>query len=103
MSFKKNVINPEFAHLFKFKSEEEELKHDAKILMYRFLSEIERLNEGPELQKKDFASALKTSRSFITQLFKGDKLANLITLAKLQKAFDITFYIEARPNIEDTN
>lgn len=95
MSFEKYNINPEFSDLFSFKSEKDELKHDAKILMYRFLSEIERMNEGNRLQKKDFASALKTSRSFITQLFKGDKIASLYTIAKLQKAFNVTFKIEA--------
>lgn len=98
MTFKdKYEINPDFAHLFDFTSEKEELKHDAKILMFRFLSEIERLSEEPLLQK-DFAKATKTSASFVNQLFKGDKIANLITLAKLQRAFDVTFEVVATPN-----
>lgn len=90
-------INPEFDSLFKFESEKDELKHDAKLLMFRFLSEIERISEDGVLQKKHFASALKTSASFITQLFKGDKIANLITLAKLQKKFNVVFEVRAVP------
>jgi len=50
------------------------------------------------IQKKEIAEAINTSPSYVTQLFNGDKLINLMTLAKLQKAFDFTFQIEARKN-----
>lgn len=100
MSFEsKYRINPEFAELFKFNSEKEKLRHDAQVLMLRFFSEIERLSDS-ELQRKDFADAIKVSKSFITQVYKGDKLINFTTLAKLQEAFDITFHIEAKKNNE---
>ncbi|MCW3110125.1 MAG: hypothetical protein JWQ09_4631, partial [Segetibacter sp.] len=43
--------------------------------------------------------ALDTSTSFISQLFSGNKLANLITLAKLQKSYNISFEIKAHANL----
>ncbi len=92
-------IEDEFSSLFEFKSEDEELKHDANMLMFKFLSELERVTEDTLLQK-DLAEALNTSKSFISQLYKGNKLANLTTLAKLQKAFNITFDIKGRSNNE---
>jgi hypothetical protein len=96
MSFEKKYnINPEFSDLFKFKSEKEELRHDAKMLMFRFLSEIEKVSDN--LRQSDLAQAIKTTPSFVNQLFNGDKLANLITMAKLQKSFNIEFDIKAKP------
>lgn len=94
----KYQINPELAHLFNFKSEKDKLKHGAKILMYRFFSEVERLSEDGKLQRKDFADAIDVSESFISQLYKGDKIVSLTALAKLEEAFDLTFEVEAKLN-----
>ena len=91
-------INPEFEDLFAFKSKDEENEHEAKMIMFRFLSELEKLN-GKPIKKKELAKALETSPSYITQLFRGDKLINLPTLAKIQNAFDFTFEITAKPNV----
>lgn len=90
-------VNPEFEDLFTFKSEKEELEHEAKMIMLRILSSFEKMLDRP-VQKKEIANAINTSPSYVTQLFKGDKLINFITLAKLQNAFDFTFHIEARMN-----
>lgn len=90
-------INPEFEDIFSFSSEKEELEHEAKMIMFRLLSNFEKILDQP-IQKKEIAEAINTSPSYITQLFKGDKLINMITLAKLQKAFDFTFEIEAKKN-----
>jgi len=43
-----------------------------------------------------------TSASYITQLFRGNKIINLETIAKFQKIFDIKFEIKAVSNIEET-
>ena len=83
--------------LLDFKSEKEELKHEAYMLMFKFLSELERVTEQT-IKKRDLAEALDSSRSFISQLFSGEKLANLTTIAKLQKAYDLTFEIKAKLN-----
>ena len=93
----KYKVNPEFEDLFSFKSEKEELEHDAKMIMFRILSSFEKMTDRP-IQKKEIAEAISTSPSYVTQLFNGDKLINLTTLAKLQKAFDFSFQIEAKKN-----
>lgn len=90
-------IDDDILSLFEFDSEKEELKHDAFMIMFKFLSEIERVSENT-LYKKDLAMALDTSKSFISQLFSGNKLANLLTIAKLQKSYNITFHVKAVPN-----
>jgi transcriptional regulator with XRE-family HTH domain len=103
MKFKEKYnITPEFENLFTSKSKEEELEHEAKMIMMRFLSELEKLNYEKPLKKKDLAKAINTSPSYITQLYRGDKLINLITLAKIQDAFNITFEIKAKLNSENS-
>lgn len=99
MKFKdKYNIAPEFESVFTEKSKEEELEHEAKMIMFRFLNELEKLNPEKPLKKKDLAQAINTSASFITQLYRGDKLINLHTLAKIQDAYNITFEIKAKLN-----
>ena len=99
MKFKdKYNIDPEFESIFTEKSKEEELEHEAKMIMFRFLNELEKLNPEKPLKKKDLAQAINTSASFITQLYRGDKLINLHTLAKIQDAYNITFEIKAKLN-----
>lgn len=102
MKFKdKFEINKEFSSLFEFDSEKEEIQNDAYMLMFKFLSELERVTDN-SIYKKDLAKALNTSRSFISQLFSGNKLANLTTLAKLQQAYNLTFEIKAILNNKST-
>lgn len=93
-------ISREFEELFKFKDKKEELDHEAHMIMFRFLSEIEKhYGAGKNLKKNELASKLGVSPSYITQLYNGEKLLNFTTLAKIQKAFDITFEIKARKNL----
>jgi len=99
MKFKEKYnINKDFDDLFSFKDERDELDHEAHMLMFRFLSEVEKCNSGVTLKNRDLAKKLGVSPSYITQLFNGDKLMNFTMLAKIQKAFDITFEIKACRN-----
>jgi transcriptional regulator with XRE-family HTH domain len=97
----KHTVNEDFDSLLEFKSENDELKHEAYMLMFKFLSEIQRVTDYT-IHKKDLAKAIDSSRSFVSQLFSGDKLANLITLAKLQRAYNLTFEIKANLNNADS-
>lgn len=102
MKFKEKYnIAPEFENLFSFKNKEEELEHEAKMIMFRFLSELEKLNLEKPIKKKELAKAINTSASFITQLYQGEKLINLLTLAKIQDAYNMTFEIKAKHNSEN--
>jgi len=87
---------PGFDSLFNLSSEEEE-KHEARMIMYRFLSEMERVSGQKRGLKTKLAGSVGKSKSFITQLFNGDKLVSLSMLARFQKALGIKFKITAYP------
>ena len=95
-----NQIRPKtnLNDLLAFKNDTEEVSHEAQILMFKFLSEIERLQESRGLNRKSLAEAIKTSGSYLTQVFRGDKPLNFITLAKIQKVLNIKFNIKAIHN-----
>jgi ribosome-binding protein aMBF1 (putative translation factor) len=97
MSFNKYEINPEFSHLFQFENEKDELKHNTKIIMFRFLIEIEKLAEAEGMNRKDLALAIGVSPSFLTQLYRGAKTLNLETIAKFENLFKVNFMITAKP------
>lgn len=98
---KKYKVEKGFEHLFKFNGKNDELDHEQKMIMFRFLSELERINGGKPIKKSEIAKKIGTSASYITQLFSGDKVINLMTLAKLQEAFNFTYEIKAKDNIVD--
>ncbi len=79
----------------------EDLEHDSKMIMYRFLSEVERISEEKGWNRKELAARFGTSPSYLKQLFRGNKLINLQTIAKFQKVFDLTFEIKAVSNNEE--
>jgi len=102
MKFKdKYDVSPEFEGLFSFASEDDQIEHEAKMIMTRFFSELEKIIGDKPLKKKEIAKAIKTSPSYVTQLFRGDKLVNLTTLAKIEMAYNITFEIKAKLKSED--
>lgn len=85
-----------------------DIEHESKMIMYRFLSEVERIMDEEKINKKDLAIKIGTSSSYITQIFRGSKLLNLPTLAKIQVALNFKFKIEAIsesawyvPNVDD--
>ena len=90
---KSEEIQSAFDHLFNSLSEEDLLDVDAKILMFRFLSLIDAKREELGWSRKELAAQIKTSPSFISQLFQGDKLINFTTLAKIQKVMGLEFEI----------
>ncbi|HUX59446.1 MAG TPA: helix-turn-helix transcriptional regulator [Bacteroidales bacterium] len=100
MKFKeKYTISKDFENLFAFRDEKEELDHEAHMIMFRFLSELEEYyTSGKNLKKSNLAAKLGVSPSYITQLYKGDKLLNFTMLAKIQKEFNITFEVKAHKN-----
>jgi len=91
-------IRKAFQDLLAFNSYEEEIEHEAHMIMFRFLSEIEILSEEREMTQKELAQKIGTSASYLTQLYRGNKLLNLMTIAKFEKALDITFEIKAKRN-----
>ena len=93
------IMNEIFEKLLE-NDKEFDLPFETKMVMYRFLSEIDKLAEEMDFNKKQLAEKIGTSASFITQLFKGNKILNLETIAKFQHAFDVVFEVKVRPRNE---
>jgi transcriptional regulator with XRE-family HTH domain len=95
-------INPEFEDLFSFKSDKEKIEHMSQMISYRILSEVEKICDEKNIKKKDLAEMIGTSRSYITQLFRGTKYVNTDVMAKFECALDFTYNIVAKRN-EDSH
>ena len=81
--------------IWNFQDEKQELEHQASMLSLRFLSTIKHFmaNQEPEIRKADLARMLNTSKSYITQLFTGDRLLNMKTLYKIEKVLGLEFHM----------
>ena len=84
-------IETAFKTILSFDNEQDQLELEAKLIMAKFLEKIQEIATQKGLKKKDLAEKIGTSASYITQLYRGHKLLNLMTLAKLQRALDIEF------------
>ncbi len=76
-------------------TEEARLANEASVLMFRFLSIVKERCKSLGWTRARLAQEIGTSPSYITQLFRGDKLVNMLILAKMQKALEIGFEISA--------
>lgn len=92
-------VSKEFEDLFRFGSEKEELEHHARIISFRFLSEVEKTCDKRKINRKELAKLVGTSPGYITQLFRGNKIANMKILAKLQKVLNIQFSVQSKNTI----
>lgn len=92
----KKEIQQAFREILTPANDKERLELETLILMTGFLSEIEKVCEERGLRKKDLASMIGTSASYVTQLFRGHKIINLETIAKIMLALDIRFDISVR-------
>jgi len=90
-------IKEEFQALFE-QSPEEKIEHRAQMLSYIFLSEAERALEQKGWTQKRLATEIGISASFLTQLFRGDRLMNFKTVAKIEQALGLEYHI-----LETTN
>jgi ribosome-binding protein aMBF1 (putative translation factor) len=98
----KNEIQQAFREILTPASDKEKLDLETLMLMTGFLSEIEKVCEERGLLKKDLANMIGTSASYVTQLFRGHKIINLETIAKIMLALDIRFDISVRKNNNKT-
>ena len=101
-SYNPQEIKEAFDQIFDSFTEKEKNENDAKLIMFRFLSIIEEKCESLGLNRKQLAEKVGTSASYITQLYRGDKLVNMLTLAKFQKALDLEFDIAEKKSYEKT-
>jgi len=92
-------IRNEFQKLFE-KSPEEQVEHRAQLLSYIFLSEAQKAMDQKDLTRKQLAEKIGTSASYLTQLFRGDRLLNFKTVAKIEAALNIRFEVNAATDSE---
>lgn len=86
-------IQERLDNALEFKNEEELDLFEFDKIQLDIIAQLEDYMEVNKIQKSDIAKALNTSKSYITQLFTGDKILNLKTLAKLQRKFNIKFKV----------
>ena len=96
----KSEIKSTLKNAFSSIDVKDDYAHESKMIMYRFLSEVERISDEKKLNRKELATLIGKSASYITQLFRGNKLINMEMIAKFQKVFDVTFEVKAIPNAE---
>lgn len=94
-SDKANIIQKRFSSFFQGRSEKQKIRHDEYMLMASFLSEFERVQRHKSIKRNKLAELIKTSASYLTQVFRGDKPLNFHTIAKMQRALDIRFFVKA--------
>lgn len=87
-------IRSEFQKLFE-KSPEEQIEHRAQMLSYIYLSEAQKAMDRNGWTRKRLAKEIGTSASYLTQLFRGDRLLNFKTVAKIEMALNIEFNVAA--------
>lgn len=95
MSSENERIVNELESLLVFTNEDDKLTLEAELLHLKFIKVIEGSMKQQAVSKAEIASQLSTSKSYITQLFSGDKLINMKMLARLQQVLDINFQIDA--------
>lgn len=95
-------IRKEFQKLFK-KSPEEQVEHRAQMLSYIFLSEAQNAMDRKDWTRKKLAQEIGTSASYLTQLFRGDRLLNFKTVAKIEAALGIRFDVYVAANSGDNS
>jgi len=77
---------------------DDEMQFVAEMLHLDFMHLVKQKMEELHLSKKDLADKLGTSKGYISQLFSGDKLVNLVMIARLQNVLGIQFEITIKKN-----
>jgi transcriptional regulator with XRE-family HTH domain len=95
----KNIAALEkLSRMLEFKSEREKERLEEELLNLKFITAIEEIMELKDVNKSDLADILKSSRSYVSQLFSGNKMINIRTLTKIQRGLNISFKIYAIDN-----
>lgn len=90
-SISKTIIN-DFEKLFSLSSEDK-IEERAQMISFLFLSEFEKVLVERGWTKKHLAKRIGTSPSFLTQLFRGDRLLSLKMIAKIEQALNVEIRI----------
>ena len=84
--------------IFNFENESERIQFEAEMIHLDLIEEISKLMESKGMKRADLAKALGTTKGYVTQLFSGDRLLNMKTLAKIQTIFGVKVKIGFQEN-----
>ena len=87
-----NQMINKFNELFQLTPDERD-ELEASLLAFKFLYLIEEAMEQKGVSKTQLAQKVGTSKSFITQLFRGDKTPSWKMLVKMARAVELDFEI----------
>ncbi|MCK5808776.1 helix-turn-helix transcriptional regulator [bacterium] len=90
MSSKSDVIKEAFS----FENDDERTQFEAEMIHLDVMNELQELMRIHNMNKSELAKRLMTSKGYITQLFSGDKLINLKSIAKLQQIFNVKLKLQ---------
>lgn len=88
---KVNNAFDELAELLSFKDDEERIDVKASFIQLDILDEVKKIMKEKNISRTELAEKLKKSKSFVSQLFSGDKALNLKMIAQFQEIFDAKF------------
>lgn len=91
----KYIVAEGYESLFDF-DEVNQIELDALWIAAQFLSKIQEVMSQQKMTRKELATKIGTSASWLTQVFRGDKLPSLETIVKLQRALNIEFDISLK-------
>lgn len=100
-SSEKNIQNLDAAFESLFENFENDYEKEAKIIASKILSEISEIADRKDLKRKNIANLIGTSASYLTQLYRGNKILNLVTLAKLKNKLNLNIEIIITENNYD--
>ncbi|MDZ7636243.1 MAG: helix-turn-helix transcriptional regulator [Bacteroidales bacterium] len=84
--------------MLEFKSSNQKAKLEEELLSLKFIATIEELLEQNDVNRSDLANILDSSKSYVSQVFSGDKMVNIRILAKIQRALNVSFKLYAVDN-----
>ena len=88
-------------HLFKVDNDEEKIELKTSIIQLDILDEVKKLMvyQHKKMTLTELAAKLGKSKSFVSQIFSGDKSINLKMIAHLEGIFKVKFI----PSFKDIN
>ncbi|MFZ1288542.1 MAG: helix-turn-helix transcriptional regulator [Melioribacteraceae bacterium] len=95
MSVKENrkidLMIEELENALKFENEDERIDVKASLIQLDILDDVKKLMEEKKLSRTELAKKLNKSKSFVSQLFSGDKALNLKMISQFQEIFGVKF------------
>lgn len=89
------MSNP-WNEIFDSLSEEDKLNNEALILSARFLEIVQDALEEQGLSRKDLAKRMGVSPSYLTQLFRGNRLLNMKAAVQMETALELKFHVSRK-------